>query len=70
MRGVGHSPTFEQPAIVLPKLLPVSTSSKFNNLDELEAGLREYTHLCNHSSIRLKLGSLSPVEYRAQAGRG
>lgn len=43
--------------------------NKFNNLDELEAGLGEYIHYYNHSRIRLKLNGLSPVEYMTQARR-
>jgi len=43
--------------------------NKFNNLDELEAGLGEYIHYYNHSRIKLKLRGLSPVEYRTQARR-
>lgn len=43
--------------------------NKFNNLDELEAGIAGYIHYYNHSRIRLKLSGLSPVEYRTQARR-
>ena len=43
--------------------------NKFNNLDELEAGIAGYIHYYTHSRIRLKLSGLSPVEYRTQARR-
>jgi putative transposase len=38
--------------------------NKFRDLDELQAGLRRYIHYYNHDRIKLKLGGLSPVEYR------
>ena len=43
--------------------------NKFNSLDELDAGIEGYIDYYNHSRIRLKLSGMSPVEYRAQAGR-
>lgn len=43
--------------------------NNFKNLDELEAGIEGYIHYYNHSRIRLKLGGLSPVEYRNRARR-
>jgi len=36
----------------------------FRDIDELEAGLVEYTRYYNHDRIKLKLGGFSPVEYR------
>jgi transposase InsO family protein len=39
---------------------------KFASLDELEAGLAKYIHYYNHDRIKLKLGGLSPVQYRTQ----
>lgn len=39
---------------------------RFRDLDELQAGLRRYIHYYNHDRIKLKLGGLSPVQYRAQ----
>lgn len=38
--------------------------NKFRDLDELRAGLKRYIHYYNHDRIKLKLGGLSPVEYR------
>ena len=43
--------------------------NKFNDLDELHAGIDEYIQYYNHSRIRLKLNGLSPVEYRTQAAQ-
>ena len=40
---------------------------KFSNLEELEAGLAKYIHYYNHDRIKLKLGGLTPVQYRIQA---
>ncbi|WP_249731695.1 IS3 family transposase [Pseudomonas syringae] len=41
--------------------------NKFNDIEELEAGIEEYIRYYNHSRIKLKLNSLSPVDYRMQA---
>jgi hypothetical protein len=38
--------------------------NQFRDLDDLRMGLRRYIHYYNHKRIRLKLGGLSPVEYR------
>ena len=38
--------------------------NQFRDLDDLRIGLRRYIHYYNHKRIRLKLGGLSPVEYR------
>jgi putative transposase len=40
--------------------------NRFRDLDELRTGLRRYIHYYNHDRIKLKLGGLSPVEYRTQ----
>jgi transposase InsO family protein len=40
---------------------------KFANIEELEAGLAKYIHYYNHTRIKLKLGGLSPMLYRAKA---
>ena len=40
--------------------------SKFENIKELEAGLKEYIHYYNNDRIKTKLKGLSPVQYRAQ----
>lgn len=40
---------------------------KFSSLEELEEGLAKYIHYYNHDRIKLKLGGLSPVQYRVQA---
>ena len=42
--------------------------NKFSNLDELHAGLGDYIQHSNHARIKLKLKSLSPVEYKTQSG--
>ena len=39
---------------------------RFRGLDELTTGLRRYIHYYNHERIKLKLGGLSPVEYRTR----
>jgi putative transposase len=39
--------------------------NRFRDLAELQIGLRRYIHYYNHERIRLKLGGLSPVEYRS-----
>lgn len=41
--------------------------NEFRNVDDLRAGLDEYIRYYNHDRIKLKLGGVSPVEYRAQA---
>jgi len=43
--------------------------NKFATYEELKAGLEEYIHYYNHDRIKLKLGGLSPVQYRTQAAR-
>jgi transposase InsO family protein len=43
--------------------------NKFNDLDELHAGIDEYIAYYNHSRIKLKLNGLSPVGYRTQAAQ-
>jgi transposase InsO family protein len=40
--------------------------NKFTSIDELEAGIAEYIHYYNHDRIKLKLGGLSPVQFRTQ----
>ena len=40
--------------------------NKFDNVDQLEAGLRQYIHYYNHERIKSKLKGLSPVQYRTQ----
>lgn len=40
---------------------------KFASLEELEAGLAKYIHYYNNDRIKLRLGGLSPVQYRVQA---
>lgn len=39
---------------------------QFRDLDELQAALRRYIRYYNHDRIKLKLGGLSPVEYRTR----
>ena len=40
---------------------------KFNSIEELTTGLRDYIHYYNYDRIKLKLNGLSPVEYRTQS---
>lgn len=40
---------------------------KFSSLEELEAGLAKYIDYYNYDRIKLKLGGLSPVQFRLQA---
>jgi putative transposase len=40
--------------------------NRLRDLDELQAGLRRYIRYYNHDRTKLKLGGLSPVEYRTQ----
>jgi transposase InsO family protein len=40
---------------------------QFQDLNELQAGIRRYIRYYNYDRIKLKLGGLSPVEYRTQS---
>lgn len=40
--------------------------NKFDRVQRLEDGLREYIHSYNHQRIRRQLKGLSPVQYRTQ----
>ncbi len=40
---------------------------RFDNVADLQKGLDEYIHYYNHERIKMKLGGLSPVEYRTGA---
>lgn len=40
--------------------------NKFANVEQLKAGIADYIHYYNHDRIKLKLGGLSPVEFRTQ----
>jgi putative transposase len=40
--------------------------NKFDSIERLEAGLRQYIHYYNHERIKSKLKGLSPVQYRTQ----
>jgi putative transposase len=40
--------------------------NKFENIDELETGIVDYIQYYNHDRIKLKLGGLSPVQFRTQ----
>ena len=39
---------------------------KFTSIEQLKAGIVEYIHYYNHDRIKLKLGGLSPVQFRTQ----
>ncbi len=39
---------------------------RFDNIEQLEAGIEEYIHYYNHKRIKLNLNGLSPVQYRTQ----
>lgn len=41
--------------------------NRFENIEQLQAGIRQYIHDYNHNHIKLKLKGLSPVQYRIQA---
>lgn len=41
--------------------------NRFESIDQLQAGIRQYIRYYNHDRIKLKLKGLSPVQYRAQA---
>lgn len=44
--------------------------NKFRSIDELQAGIADYIRYYNYDRIKLKLGGLSPVEFRTQSGLG
>ncbi|MDP3533955.1 MAG: IS3 family transposase [Halomonas sp.] len=41
--------------------------NQFDNIEQLQAGIRHYIHYYNHERIKTKLKGLSPVQYRNQA---
>ncbi|KJV25248.1 hypothetical protein VI08_19780 [Luteibacter yeojuensis] len=41
--------------------------TRFDNIAQVQAGIRRYIRYYNHERIKLKLNGLSPVEYRIQA---
>lgn len=41
--------------------------NRFESVEQLQAGIRQYIRYYNHERIKLKLKGLSPVQYRAQA---
>lgn len=41
--------------------------NRFESIEQLRAGIRQYIHYYNHDRIRTKLKGLSPVQYRTQA---
>lgn len=43
--------------------------NRFESVDALQAGIKNYIHYYNHKRIRLKLNGLSPVRYRTQPAR-
>jgi putative transposase len=43
--------------------------NKFDNLDELEVGIKDYIRYYNNDRIKLKLQGMSPVKYRTQFGQ-
>jgi transposase InsO family protein len=46
-----------------------SHRNKFDNLDELEVGIRDYIGYYDHDRIKLKLRGMSPVKYRTKFGQ-
>jgi putative transposase len=40
--------------------------NRFDSVEQLHTGIRQYIHYYNHERIRLKLKGLSPVQYRTQ----
>lgn len=43
--------------------------NRFESIEELKTGIRQYIHYYNHKRIKLKLNGLSPVMYRTQPTR-
>ncbi|WP_454872997.1 IS3 family transposase [Paraburkholderia xenovorans] len=43
--------------------------NRFESIEQLKAGIRQYIHYYNHKRIKLKLNGLSPVMYRTQPNR-
>ncbi len=41
--------------------------NRFDTIEQLQVGIRQYIHYDNHQRIKLKLKGLSPVQYRTQA---
>lgn len=41
--------------------------NRFESIQQLQVGIRQYIHYYNHERIRTKLKGLSPVQYRTQA---
>ena len=41
--------------------------NRFESIEQLQAGIRQYIHYYNHERIRAKLKGLSPVQYRTRA---
>lgn len=41
--------------------------NRFENIEQLQAGINQYIHYYNHERIKTKLKGLSPVQYRNQA---
>ena len=40
--------------------------NKFDSVDALQAGIKQYIRYYNHDRIKMKLKGLSPVQYRTQ----
>lgn len=43
--------------------------NRFESIEALQAGIKQYIHYYNHKRIKLKLNGLSPVMYRTQPAR-
>lgn len=41
--------------------------NRFDCIEQLQVGIRQYIHYYNHDRIKLKLKGLSPVQYRTQS---
>ena len=41
--------------------------NRFDSIEQLQVGIRQYIHYYNHDRIKLKLKGLSPIQYRTQA---
>lgn len=41
--------------------------NRFESIEQLQTGIRQYIHYYNHDRIKIKLKGLSPVQYRTQA---
>ena len=41
--------------------------NKFDSVEELQSGIKQYIHYYNHDRIKMKLKGLSPVQFRTKS---